>query len=299
MKDVGSMKEKTLAYFGHHKCGSTMILKVVEKVCQYMGLNHRHFHSPKVWGYDVNKLTLDAVVAEQRLDFVSYVSADARLLGDKNRFRGFHVVRDPRDIVVSSYFSHRYSHPVDVWPELAEFRPVLERLPKEEGLLENMRFTEKLKVDGWDTNFFETLRTWDYGSPDVLELKFESLVSNPYQAFLDIFEFLGVVDHSEAHTFSSFFDFSMYKLRSRYPQVPAVGASKAIPGWMLLSFVYENRFAKLAAGRKKGEEDVKSHYRKGESGDWRNHFTDKHKAFFKEHYNDLLVKLGYESDDRW
>ena len=58
-------------------------------------------------------------------------------------------------------------------------------------------------------------------------------------------------------------------------------------------------FKKLAGGRKKGEENIKSHYRKGVHGDWKNHLNDDHVAFFKEHYNELLIKLGYETDGDW
>lgn len=295
MKESGT----TLAYFGHHKCGSTMILKVVEKVCRYLGLAHRHFHSPKMWGYGSNHLLLDAAARDQGLDFVSYSGADPLLLGAQRRFRAFHVVRDPRDIVVSSYFSHRYSHFVEGWPELAEFRKVLEKLPKDEGLLANMKFTETLPVDGWPTDLFRTLRDWDYASPNVLELRFEDVIANPYQSFLDIFDFLKLIDRSDTFALSSLLDISMYQVRTRHPRVPAFRNPAEIPGSVLLSFVYENRFSKLSEGRKKGEEDVKSHYRKGQSGDWKNHFTEAHKAFFKERYNDVLVALGYENDDRW
>ena len=42
-----------------------------------------------------------------------------------------------------------------------------------------------------------------------------------------------------------------------------------------------------------------STFRKGAIGDWRNHFTDEHKAAFKDIAGDLLVELGYESDLDW
>jgi hypothetical protein len=35
-------------------------------------------------------------------------------------------------------------------------------------------------------------------------------------------------------------------------------------------------------------------FRKGQPGNWQEHFTDKNRAFFKEMAGDLLVKLGYE-----
>jgi len=40
-------------------------------------------------------------------------------------------------------------------------------------------------------------------------------------------------------------------------------------------------------------------FRSGKTGEWRKHFTEKHKRIFKEAAGDLLIKLGYEKDDNW
>lgn len=40
-------------------------------------------------------------------------------------------------------------------------------------------------------------------------------------------------------------------------------------------------------------------FRKGLIGDWRNHFTPEHKEAFKKVANEILIKLGYESDYSW
>jgi hypothetical protein len=40
-------------------------------------------------------------------------------------------------------------------------------------------------------------------------------------------------------------------------------------------------------------------FRKGQPGNWREHFSEANKAFFKEQAGDLLIRLGYETDDRW
>ncbi len=52
-------------------------------------------------------------------------------------------------------------------------------------------------------------------------------------------------------------------------------------------------------GRNKGQEDKNSFYRKGVSGDWRNHLTESDQALFKSLAGDLLIKLGYERNDSW
>jgi sulfotransferase 6B1 len=40
-------------------------------------------------------------------------------------------------------------------------------------------------------------------------------------------------------------------------------------------------------------------FRKGQPGNWREHFTEANKAFFKEQTGDLLVRLGYETSPDW
>ena len=59
--------------------------------------------------------------------------------------------------------------------------------------------------------------------------------------------------------------------------------------WALDRFSFE----RLAGGRKRGEEDQGSHYRRGVAGDWRNHLTQRHLAAFRERFGDLTERLGY------
>lgn len=40
-------------------------------------------------------------------------------------------------------------------------------------------------------------------------------------------------------------------------------------------------------------------FRSGKSGGWREHFSEAHKALFKEVSGDLLVRLGYEQNQNW
>jgi lipopolysaccharide transport system ATP-binding protein len=63
--------------------------------------------------------------------------------------------------------------------------------------------------------------------------------------------------------------------------------------------IASSRFEKVTKGRARGVEDVAAHERKGVSGDWRNHFTDRLKAAFKARYAGLLVATGYEKDLDW
>lgn len=52
-------------------------------------------------------------------------------------------------------------------------------------------------------------------------------------------------------------------------------------------------FKTLAGGRKPGEENRESLFRKGGVGDWRNHFDSRATEVFERHASDLLRQLGY------
>lgn len=277
-----------LAYFGHHKCASTWIHRILAEFARQAGLRHAYLHNAGQFGGD-----LGAYVERHRLDLVSYVNADVDRLEGLPPFRGFHVVRDPRDLVVSAYFSHLGTHATEGWPALAEHRARLRELPKEEGLRLEMEFSAPILDD---------LRRWDYGRPDVLELRQEELTRSPYGAFLEVFDFLGALDAGEygrrarlAHELRSAWNAVAARPRIPLPRFPV----RCFPVERLLGIVHDHRFTKLAGGRSRGEEDRRSHYRSGLPGDWRNHFDHDLLREFKDRFGDVVLKLGYETDPDW
>jgi hypothetical protein len=40
-------------------------------------------------------------------------------------------------------------------------------------------------------------------------------------------------------------------------------------------------------------------FRKGKSGDWKQHFSEDNKRLFKVKAGDVLIRLGYEKDNEW
>lgn len=71
-----------------------------------------------------------------------------------------------------------------------------------------------------------------------------------------------------------------------------------IPQQQLRDIVGYNVFESVT-GRKRGEENVNAHLRKGIAGDWHNYFTDKIKDTFKKQYGQVLITTGYEKDMNW
>lgn len=275
-----------LCYFGHHKCASTWVHSILDTVCADAGLRLSYLHHPRNFGGD-----LPRHVREQRIDFVSYVNADARHLEGLPPLRGFHVVRDPRDILVSGYFSHRNSHPTADFPELPPHREALRRASKEEGLHLEMEFSFTRQV-------FAEMERWQ-PREDVLELRQEELTPDAYNGFLRIFRFLGILDeeHLSKRAWLPLMARAVINILHRqHPRlVPVRSPLIPFPAERLLGIVHDHRFERIA-GRERGTADERSHYRKGVAGDWKEHFGREHVEHFRELYGRLLGKLGYAAE---
>lgn len=74
-------------------------------------------------------------------------------------------------------------------------------------------------------------------------------------------------------------------------------------GWQVpnevMDCVVERLSFKARSGRNPGEADVSSHYRRGISGDWRNHFTREHGRLWEQLYPGFLASIGYEKNNGW
>ncbi len=72
----------------------------------------------------------------------------------------------------------------------------------------------------------------------------------------------------------------------------------AISQQRLSDIVCNNSF-EVVTGRRRGQEDLIAHQRKGIIGDWQNHFSDLVTEEFKERFGKILIKTGYETDLKW
>lgn len=171
------------------------------------------------------------------------------------RYRAFFVARDPRDLVVSWYFSMRNSHEL-LSDYLARLRTRLREMPRREGLRHAMEQMAEAKA------IFPALRSWidaEERDPNVRVVRFEDLTGpGRVGVFQDLF----------AHCDIGLSDDDLERL------------------------LEDHSFSRLS-GRRPGKEDRHAHMRKGVAGDWRNHLDAELLEEFRCHTGDLVERLGY------
>lgn len=109
------------------------------------------------------------------------------------------------------------------------------------------------------------MTAWNYDQPDFLELRYEDLIQDEASGFVRIFQHYGFNDSAIERCLD----------------------------------IVERRSFKNVTGRGLGEAEANQHLRSGKVGEWDDHFTDEHRALFKELAGQDLIALGYERDDGW
>jgi hypothetical protein len=165
--------------------------------------------------------------------------------------RTFFVLRDPRDIVVSWYYSARYSHEnISVIPEL---RAALKGLEPQEG------FRRVIDTLQWWRSF-DAQRSWARSGEKIF--RYEDLAADELRFTKNLLDFLDV----------------------------------RIPDAEVEALCARHSFQTKSGGRAHGAEDVRSHWRKGVSGDWRTRFDGETLAYFRRVTGDLVRELGYDQE---
>lgn len=246
-----------LVHGSHHKMGTVYVHTVLRELCGKHGLHLLNGRQNE----------LDESVD---LFFQNNSRIDTETLGP---FRGTHLVRDLRDVVVSGYRYHQWTR--EEWahrpmrPDQIErlgctevasgeesYQELLNRVDPEVGIAIELRRVGK--------GVGAQLRRWNFDDDRFLEVRFEALMADPETVFGSMLEWYGLGDDLVADGM-------------------AIAARRS-----------------LASMEKRPVADRPPHARGGgSSGKWQELFTDEHKVEAKALFGDLLVDLGYATDLDW
>ncbi|WP_345993135.1 sulfotransferase domain-containing protein [Sulfurimonas sp. HSL-1716] len=212
-------------------------------------------HDDLLAGFELN-----SIVTPLYIDYESFL-----YMKKPDSYRAFWIMRDPRDVITSLYFSYTFSHPI-IDEDHARDRKILQSLNQEAGF---NYFLEKA-YDFYNAKnpLYTSLLSWleSKDNASVRVVKYEDLIgARQKEIFSELFQFLDI----------------------------------ALSSWEVDKILDKYSFKAMTQDRDVGVENKKSHYRKGQEGDWKNYFSNEHKKRFKIATADLLIQLGYETDMDW
>ncbi|NCD40636.1 MAG: hypothetical protein EOL88_00940 [Bacteroidia bacterium] len=224
-------------HLGYHKCMTVLFHTVFGALAQKISGFHEHYNE------DIISF-MNNIEQPKEFSFVhlglDHVVMDFSLMPT---YKGTHIVRDPRDLLVSGYRYHLWSTEKWLNKVLGDWF-LKERLRLQDlGLLEYGRgksFKEILSsVDketgliielNWRQKQFDQMASWDYSNPNILEIRYENVFGKELEVFERIFNFLGLEKihmSSALEIVDSRSFYSLQKQRKTGPQKHAsVGVSE-------------------------------------------------------------------------
>ena len=192
-------REVPIYIFGYHKSGTTLLGKVFKEICLTCG-----------WQYKSVAGSFDQLPSA---DVVFFLHSQVDFSKLPKEYIGLHMVRDPRDIIISGYLYHKRTtetwctnqnfqrekpiqypqvpnsqlHRSEVWKkeylkrlEPHSYQEKINSMDEEEGIL--------FEMDHYGKWTLEDMLKWDSEKADCLELKFEDVMSNYKQEMMKIFK---------------------------------------------------------------------------------------------------------------
>lgn len=209
----------TLVFATHHKCATTFLIRLIVQYCQKSGANIAIMEGAnrEVW-------------RGGNPHFLALRNAEYRFTRQFPRF--IHVVRNPLDLIVSAYHSHRTTHPEKDWPNLARHRALLQRIDRDAGLAATWVFCERADINEASAMVgpLHALRHWQWDNDGEITVRMEDLVREPWE----------ILQKVSGDCFAPWFE-------------PIVRATNF----------------EAITGRKIGQIDETSHYRSGLSEGWK------------------------------
>jgi hypothetical protein len=173
---INSIKlDKKILVGTHHKAGTVWLQSIFKRICNDFSLvffNGRQSNLP------------------EQFDVFLHFHSQFDLTSLHFDFRGLHIIRDPRDIIISGCFYHQVSSEKWLHKPLKQYggKTYQEKINSYSTLDDKILF--EMENSGYRN--INKILNWDYTNQNFLEIKYEELiVDSELKLFSKIFTFLG------------------------------------------------------------------------------------------------------------
>lgn len=252
-----------IVHFGYHKAMTMLFKQVFEHLANANGWEFGH-HNTDADSFFSAVNSSDST----RIHSLNNLPVNLDLLPCP--FVGAHIVRDPRDLLVSGYRYHLWCN--EAWAKEAPMNGYIRSnldlihlgLKQEDydrsyqELLNSVDQSIGLRIElDWRRPHFEQMLGWDYNRSEILELRYEEIFGNEVSEFERLFVHFGLIPKQYQRT---------------------------------LKFLKQISFDQL---QKKGGTGSKQHATIGAHGQWKEFLPDELQDEFNHRHYTLIDKLGY------
>ena len=266
-KVVGTKRDIPIYIFGYHKCGTKLLGKVFLQLSLKYG-----------WKFVSVAGSIDEIPKADVVFFL-HSQIDYNQLPEKHI--GIHMVRDPRDIIISGYLYHKRT--VEAWcvnknfqientityPQVPNSQMYRSEQWKQDYIksLEGKSYQENInalkeedaiifEMNHYGKWTIEDMLKWDFKKANSLELKFEDVMTN-YDA-----EMMKIFKHCN--------------LTASQTEVAKVFADKEDMNKMSKEDIEKNPHISSVKTKK-----------------WEPFFSENHRAYFDTHFGEVIKKYNY------
>ncbi|MFP3383469.1 hypothetical protein [Tritonibacter sp. SIMBA_163] len=255
---MSSAPPRILCVGTHHKTGTVWMRRVWRLIGEALDIPFVPVHNPAKW---------DKIPATGRVIVVNWASAFAPDLFEQPDARFLHIIRDPRDVLLSGARYHenspgrqeRFLHgPRD---DLGgkSYQQHLQALPSQEAKLD-------FEMQNMHLQVVKEMLAWPYGHPRAMDVRYEDLIEDH-----DCALFIGVL---------RFFGFDQAEIE------------------VARQIYYDNSlFGGLSPDGGTGR--TATHVSSGKAEQWPAKLPRHTAERYLERHGDDLIALGYERDTSW
>ncbi|HEY3638814.1 MAG TPA: sulfotransferase domain-containing protein [Rhizomicrobium sp.] len=236
----------------HHKTGSVWMRTVFSEIASALDIPFINISKQRT--LDADRLPASAIVFNDHSDF-----SRCPFILDHPRSRIMHIIRDPRDVIISAMHYHRKAK--EVW--LHQPRKGLRGDTYQEKLnrFQNDRERYQFEIGRTSGRVIRDMQAWNYSRSNALECKYEDLIADTGMERIS-----GILAH---------FGFEAKEYET------------------CREIFWANSLFGALQGSQSG------HIRSGAQRQWPKTFDASLAAYFLERFPDALIQLGYEPDNSW
>ncbi|WP_026798438.1 hypothetical protein [Planktothrix prolifica] len=164
--------EKLIIHCCYHKVATSSFTQVFNKICKKFN-----------WEFQESYLN-KKLQPETKIFLANHSNIDWSNLPP---YIGSHIIRDPRDVIISGYFYHLWCH--EKWCHTKKleydnrsYQELLNSVSQDEGITLEMK-----RVKGMIKNML----AWNYSNPNIIEIRLEELAVNEKAVFEKVFQKYG------------------------------------------------------------------------------------------------------------